>query len=373
MKNSTLLQGAIAAAFALVIGIGNASGPAASTNTYTGAPSTGGGTEGTCNTCHNSGAGTYGEPAVNWTISETNGGANVTNYIPGQTYFVTVNVTAPMGTPAAYGFSSTFLIDGTINNAGTPSAPDANTRLSVNSGRTYVEHNKRTAPGTWNFQWTAPLAGTGTVKIYSSGNAVNTAPGNFGGTDGDSGSTSPTIITLNEALLPVDLTNIQATTEKKTVKLSWRTASEDNASHYSIERSLNGERFQAVDNVPATGSRDSETGYTYTDQHPVTGDNFYRLKMVDLDGTFGYSPVVSATVEASNLHLGAFPNPTAGMVRLSSQIAPGTSMTLRDGFGRQLWTGKAGSGIDLGPYPTGVYLLEAVIDGERTIERIVKR
>lgn len=176
--------------------LGNSGGTARAGNFFTGAPSAGGGTERTCSTCHNSG--NFGEPAINVSFDDGSGsGGLVTEYIPGQTYTVTVAVGYTDVAPAAYGFSSQFLdtsVDPAVN-VGAVASPSTNTRITnANNGRTYVEHSSRSADSLFTFEWTAPEAGTGPVEYYVVGNLVN----NAGGTSGDNGSSAPTVVTLAE-------------------------------------------------------------------------------------------------------------------------------------------------------------------------------
>jgi hypothetical protein len=191
---------AIFAALGLAIFfLASSGGPAAAGNYYTGAPTAGGGTEGTCNTCHNSGAGTYGEPIINVSLLADGETDPTTQYTPGQTYMVTVAVGYPSTAPEAIGFSSQFLTtDANPVTAGVLGNPSAGSQISSGQGdRKYAEHDAaNTTDSLFTFEWTAPEAGTGEVKMYVSGNLVDRNRS----TGGDSGSTSPTIISLTEGI-----------------------------------------------------------------------------------------------------------------------------------------------------------------------------
>jgi hypothetical protein len=149
-----------------------------------------------CGNCHNGGA--YG--AVNLSIQVFIQGTTtpVTSYIPGNTYDVRVTVQNSTGNPAGYGFQLTCLT--TPGNS--PLAGYTNLATNVKqktvlvgavAGRTYVEHNGVLPNNQFNFSWTAPAAGTGSVRMYSAGNAVN----GTGGTGSDNGGS--TSLTLTEA------------------------------------------------------------------------------------------------------------------------------------------------------------------------------
>lgn len=369
MKKIVTVLGLLVGIFTLTTFLGSSGGRAGAANSgNTGAP---GDASLVCGNCHNSGSGTYGVPTVSVSVATTLGGTPITQYAPGQEYFVTTTIAAPMGSPAGYGFQSVYL-DDSENSTGSLSeiAAEPTTQVAAASnGRDYAEHSGIDADGVFRFKWTAPALGTGPVMIYTVGNAVD----GTGNTSNDSGSPSPIIVTLTEQSLPVELTNIDARTEKARVELTWTTATEENVSHFDVERSIDGETFTTIDQVPAYGSSQVERDYLLTDDSAPTGNNFYRLRVVDLDDSFIYSPVVSAMVEGGVIQLGAFPNPAEGIVRFSANVSPETALVVRDGFGRKLWAGNTGAGVDLSPYPSGIYLLEAMIDGKRTVERIVKR
>ncbi len=336
----------------------------------TGAPSTGGGTEGTCGTCHSGGA--FGEPTLAWTIADQMG-TPVTAYIPGQTYSVTLAITAPNANPAAYGFSAVFLDDTEAPNgsmaqqAGSFSNLDANMRQQNSSGRDYIVHSQRTASGTWTFDWTAPAAGFGEVRIYSTGNAVNS---NFN-TGGDNGSTAPTIITLPEDnTLPVTLNAFSAEAEKTTVTLSWETSSEDNVSHFELERSTNGIDFTYLQEIMPKGELAAITTYAIEDEVVTGGQYYYRLKMIDLNGSFEYSPLATVVVEAAN-GLRFYPNPTADFINIPQ--VEGNSVRLLDSNGRVLRANMQSGAHDLRNLKAGVYFLESTDGKSRSVQQLVKK
>ncbi|MGB3800429.1 MAG: choice-of-anchor V domain-containing protein [Lewinella sp.] len=171
---------------------GYSSGPASSDGQgYTGAPSAGGGTEGNCGTCHNSGD--YGTPQIEARFD----GMDDLTYRPGQTYTVTVSVQSEFGQPVGYGFQAQFLdsTDPILQPAGVLSDPDDATQIAtVNNGRSYAEHKGPNADSLFSFNWTAPPIGTGTVSMYLVGNTVNRAAGS----GGDNGSREPLILSLTE-------------------------------------------------------------------------------------------------------------------------------------------------------------------------------
>ena len=100
---------------------------------------------------------------------------------------------------------------------------------------------------------------------------------------------------LNEnTTLRPQLTAFSAVETSKTVSLNWATSSEKNSSHFIVERSGNGLQFDSVGAVTALGRFDLPTSYEFSDLQPVDGSKYYRLRIVNLDGTQNYWSVVKA-------------------------------------------------------------------------------
>jgi hypothetical protein len=128
--------------------------------------------------------------------------------------------------------------------------------------------------------------------------------------------TATEINTLISFSLPLQLGNLTAVRQRNTIQLNWETLSELNTSHFVIERSTDGQRFTAIGQLAAMGNSQSKLAYQYPDAQPAAGINFYRLKMVDLDGAFTYSRVIAVKNEEGIITLQLFPNPTTDVLQL---------------------------------------------------------
>ena len=82
--------------------------------------------------------------------------------------------------------------------------------------------------------------------------------------------------------------------DNNNVVLQWQTTNEVNTASFFIERSTSNGSFTAIGSLNAVGS--GASSYQFSDIAPQVGTNFYRLKMIDKDGKFSYSQVVSASV-----------------------------------------------------------------------------
>ena len=140
--------------------------------------------------------------------------------------------------------------------------------------------------------------------------------GKFLSAGGVSGTVS--IARWEDAVLPVELLTFRAHAEEKQVLLDWRTASETDNLGWDIERSADGRQWQGIGFRAGKGTTSVAQSYTFTDEQPSPGQNYYRLRQSDHNGQYEYSPVVQVMMRASEEQTGAFfPNPARpGLVSL---------------------------------------------------------
>jgi hypothetical protein len=109
--------------------------------------------------------------------------------------------------------------------------------------------------------------------------------------------------TLAANLLNFTVQNIN----NKYALINWTTSNEINNDHFDIERSGSATDFVAIGTVKSMGNSSIAQPYTFNDNSPLDGVNFYRLKQVDINGNAQYSKVVSATFNLTLIDI--FPNP----------------------------------------------------------------
>lgn len=107
--------------------------------------------------------------------------------------------------------------------------------------------------------------------------------------------------------LPVTLIAFDAQKEEKAVRLTWKTAYETNSDFFEIQRSRDANEWQQLGRVGSAGGGKGQAEYHFTDSNPVTGDDYYRLKMVDRDGSFAFSQIRKVLWDGGGLTV--FPNP----------------------------------------------------------------
>ena len=110
-------------------------------------------------------------------------------------------------------------------------------------------------------------------------------------------------------VLPVELISFTSTIENCDVVLEWISASEENFSHYIVQKSTNGLRFETIGLLEGTANSYTTRRYQYVDKS-VVGQVYYRLMMMDLDGTFDYSSVLTERFDCNSINeLTVYPNP----------------------------------------------------------------
>ncbi len=125
------------------------------------------------------------------------------------------------------------------------------------------------------------------------------------------GLNNPYGIALNiPTILPVSLTYFEATAqENNTSLLQWQTAAEENNKGFNIQRSTDGRVWETIDFVTGNGTTTAISDYTYTDNSPQQGVNYYRLEQVDFDGRVEYSEVRTVYFGGNNAAVAIYPNP----------------------------------------------------------------
>ena len=181
------------------------------------------------------------------------------------------------------------------------------------------------------------------------------------------GVTDFSVWTLGNAAnpLPVELRAFTATAEGgQAVRLAWATASEKNSASFEVERSADGRTFARVGMVAAAGTSSAPRSYALLDaslpaRQPTL---YYRLRQVDADGTFSYSPVRAVALKDA-ISLALYPNPTTTSATLFG-AQPGAAATVFDALGRPVAsaladaTGTAVLALPQG-LPRGMYVVRS--------------
>lgn len=110
--------------------------------------------------------------------------------------------------------------------------------------------------------------------------------------------------------LPVRLVSFSGKAGDGTVSLQWETASEQDNSHFDIERSADAKGFEAIGRENGQGTTSATQRYGFVDKSPLTGVNYYRLRQVDTSGQVTYSKITAVAYDSNQPLLALVGNPT---------------------------------------------------------------
>ena len=129
--------------------------------------------------------------------------------------------------------------------------------------------------------------------------------------------------------LPVKLLSFHATDKKESIFLDWQTSGETNTSVFEIERSNGDGQFKKIGEQAAAGNSNQQLTYHFVDDNPLPGKNYYRLRMLDLDGKWEYSTTVSVISEKESRLCSIYPNPVSDAVSVTMNMQNAGKLTLK--------------------------------------------
>ena len=190
------------------------------------------------------------------------------------------------------------------------------------------------------------------------------------------------ILLSGSAVIPVELTKFEGKAKATANVLTWQTATERNASHFVVERSVNGETdFKTIGTVKAFGSTNAVQNYTFTDQEPLP-NGYYRLRSVDFDGKDGLSKTISIERKTQKLTLTkVFPSPVSDVVTIQfeSPTSATVQLTITDFLGRVVeqktvenTEGSYLLPVNVAQLPVGAYFIQLVADGQQAKGKFIK-
>ncbi len=145
------------------------------------------------------------------------------------------------------------------------------------------------------------------------GNGENYGGGGGGG-NGNGGIPGTGIggyVLISWGTIPVELASFTTEAINGVVILKWQTATETNNQGFEIERSLDNINFNKIGFVSGFGSTTEPKSYSYSDQSVENGNNYYRLKQIDYDGSYVYSVILKVDFKVFNSYVleQNYPNP----------------------------------------------------------------
>jgi archaellum component FlaG (FlaF/FlaG flagellin family) len=274
-------------------------------------------------------------------------------------------------------------VGNTLNfNVGTNGSVTIKGNVELGNNGTLVIEGDVEVEGDFNAGTGTDLTINGTLDIdgdYTVGN---------GSTSSGSGSSSYGSCTgppgfCGGAPLPVELISFKGVHETEKVVLTWVTASEINNDYFLIEKSLDGKYFTEIGQVEGNGTTAISQSYQFSDSQLTNGNIYYRLKQVDLDGSFEFSQVISVRVIITNYSfLDVYPNPVnQGRIINIDYGASGnkTLLQLYDFTGKLVWeqmvekeedSFQNSFQLETGKLPKGMLILRMISNNQALTKRV---
>ncbi|MFK7807883.1 MAG: LamG-like jellyroll fold domain-containing protein, partial [Saprospiraceae bacterium] len=193
-------------------------------------------------------------------------------------------------------------------------------------------------------------------------------------TDNGITSFSQFVVTSNIAL-PVEWKSFSVVLQgDKTVDLHWSVFQTEDVSHFEIERSADGSRFEKMGTVSAKeGSGDF--AYKAMDASPLRGKSYYRLKQFDIDGTISYSILRSITIDALPEEWIVYPNPLPenATLEIRTSAAEKYRLLLYSTKGKVVYIADLQGDATISDLnlPAGVYAYQIIMEGGKRVGRLV--
>ena len=220
----------------------------------------------------------------------------------------------------------------------------------------------------------------GLTRTGSTGGAINNPYGTTAGANGK-------VTTLSVAplfycgVLPITLKSFTASLNGSSVNLNWQIGNAVNLSYFEIEYSTDGVNFNKIGDHDYTNNVSS---YNFIHGAPEAGKNYYRLRMVDMDGKFTYSNILVVNLDNNSENkLLIYPNPTSSNVTLQflSNNKQQTQVLIFDNTGRRLISKNISvekgnnyiSITDTKNLADGIYLIELNIDSKLFVDKFIVR
>ena len=171
------------------------------------------------------------------------------------------------------------------------------------------------------------------------------------------------------------LMDFEASRQNNTALLAWSTWQEIATSRFVIEKSGDSIHFNPIGSLPAHPHADSTAAYSFTDPQLLGGHNYYRLRLIYLNGDSLYSPIRQIFFDPDPVQVRVYPNPTTGIININSS-AECRDIQIFDVSGRLVYQ-KVTDGfqqtISLATLSRGIYMMKLTTDKGGKVLKIEKR
>ena len=234
--------------------------------------------------------------------------------------------------------------------------------------------------GTYHVTHTAAPLDSITLN-FSNIAAVNNNPKfqiqiNFAGATGGNDRIDNLTVESYPSPLAVSLQSFNGAIINKNAKLFWATTNEVNTKEFAIEASTNTKNFTQIGTVNAKNAKGTNS-YEFESAATAT-TTYYRLKMIDKNGSFTYSSIVALNGTVSSKKLTAFPNPVVNSITLThEQATAGAIVKILTVNGKSVstsfvQTGASETSVDVSKLAKGSYIVSFENNGSKTTTQFVK-
>ncbi len=243
-----------------------------------------------------------------------------------------------------------------------------------------ADGNTVVTSGYWDIQtsgWITSPAGRGesTSDMNTQSTFVDYDFTNIWGIDPTINNGYPYLKANGGGVLPVELVFLDSKKVDNGIHIQWATATEKNNDHFMIERSNDGINFYPIDKIYGAGDSQILIHYSYTDKNPGSGTNYYRLKQIDYDGSFEFSPIISENYMSKQM-VDVYPNPveTFANIRSNQHIDYYVITNLKGQTLQSDMVNGYNKSINLESLPSGIYQMSLYFENDKPLNiKIIKK
>ena len=176
------------------------------------------------------------------------------------------------------------------------------------------------------------------------------------------------------AILPVELSAFKISQEQHIPELSWKTQSERNVQMFEIQKSIDAVKFETVGTVQASGNSTTPQYYAFKDAAHNAVATYYRLKMVDKDGSFAFSWVIALNAVAPKNKFNVYPNPTKDGSLNLKLTGICSNLVITNQYGQVMKTSQhvCSENMDITDLPDGLYFFSVDTPTGKQVQQVVK-